>query len=412
MKIVIAPDSFKESLAAEEVAEAIAQGVLEVCPDARVDRCPMADGGGGTVAAMVAATGGEFVSADVFGPLGEPIRAQFGLLGVPAGAGLPGELGLAASPGLPAAGERTAVVEMAAASGLHLVPPQRRDPMRSTTYGTGQLIAAAIGAGARHIIIGIGGSATVDGGAGCAQALGVVFRDAAGRPCVQGLGGEGLASIATIDLAALDGRLGQTRISVACDVMNPLTGPDGAAAIYGPQKGATPEMVERLDGGLRHLAELICRQLGIDVQTMPGGGAAGGLGAGLVAFLKARLLQGLALVAETVALSARLKGADLCITGEGRLDQQSRFGKTVVGVAGIAAKSNVPVICIPGGATADAPAELFDAVYPLMAGGVTLDQAMREGRSLLKARAAEALRSFLTRRKRPGDGDNRTVVSQ
>lgn len=394
MKVVIAPDSFKESLPAGEVASALAAGVLDVFPTAQIDLCPMADGGGGTVAAMVAATGGKLVAADVFGPLGEPVRANFGLLGVPVGSGLPGELGLAATPGeMPSEGW-TAVIEMAAASGLVLVHPDRRDPLRTTTFGTGQLILAALDAGARKIIIGIGGSATNDGGTGCAQALGAAFLNRRGELCVCGLAGGGLKDIAHVDISARDPRVGQATIRVACDVTNPLTGPSGAAAIYGPQKGATPEMVELLNAGLVNLADVIRRDLAVDVESMPGAGAAGGLGAGLVAFAGAKLEPGLSMIAEAVGLARRLKGADLVITGEGRLDRSSSFGKTAVGVSKIAAKAGVPVICVPGQATQDAPRELFKIVHPLVAGEVTVQAAMRHTQSLLKTRAAEAVRSF------------------
>ncbi|HUS46860.1 MAG TPA: glycerate kinase, partial [Phycisphaerae bacterium] len=273
MKVVVATDCFKECISAAEAAKAIGAGVLDACRDASIDLCPMADGGEGSVAAMVAATGGGVLTADSFDPLGAPIRAHFGLLGSPAGAGLPGEVGLSGAiqgfngqgAALPAARELTAVIEMAAASGLSLVPPERRDPLRTTTFGTGKLILAALNAGARRIIIGIGGSATVDGGCGCAQALGVQFLDSSGKPCAAGLAGGVLATIADFDLAGRDPRIAESRIRVACDVTNPLVGPEGAAAAYGPQKGATAEVVEQLDRGLAHLAEVILRKTGLDV---------------------------------------------------------------------------------------------------------------------------------------------------
>lgn len=397
MKVVIAPDSFKETLAAPEVAAAIGEGVVEAAPQASVDLCPLADGGPGTVAALVSATGGRFHSRDVFGPLGNPVRARWGMLGRPAGPALPGELGLSAASAEGAGGATTgtAVIEMAAASGLVLVPVDQRDPMKTTTFGTGQLIRAALDAGARELIIGIGGSATVDGGAGCAQALGVVFLDREGRPCVCGLAGGGLANIADIDVSDRDDRLAEVRVRVACDVTNPLTGPDGAARVYGPQKGATEEMLEMLEAGLANLAEVLRRQLGVDVEHVPGAGAAGGLGAALVALAGARLEPGLPLIAEAVGLRKRLQGADLCITGEGKLDRSSSFGKTAVGVAKIAAELGVPVICIPGQADPDAPRELFAAVHPLAGGAVSVRQAMRDTAAILKARAAEAIRQFL-----------------
>ncbi len=382
MKIVVAPDSFKETLAADQVAQAIAVGVLRACPEANVDICPMADGGEGTVDAMVAATGGGIVTADVFDPLGRPMRARFGMLGV---------------------SERTAVVEMAAASGLALVPPELRDPLRTTTFGTGQLILAALDEGAERIIVGVGGSATTDGGCGAAQALGVLFLEESGRPCVCGLAGGGLESIAKIDMTDRDPRLANVDIRVACDVTNPLTGPDGAAAVYSPQKGATAETVHRLEAALAHLAELCRRDLGVNVEHMSGAGAAGGLAGGLVAFAGAKLTPGLDLVAETVGLADRLVGADLCITGEGMLDAQSLSGKTAVGVARLAADAGVPVVCIPGQFdreaatdlfTASATTELFAAVHPLVAGDVSPEQAMRDPAKLLRQRAAEATAAF------------------
>jgi len=400
MKVVIAPDSFKECLSAAEVAAAMAEGVLNACPDARVDLCPMADGGEGTVEAMVAATGGQMQTADVFGPMGRDMRARFGLLGAGEGAGLPGEVGLAGAMGRadsfdePAA-RAAAVIEMAAASGLALVRPDKRDPLRTTTFGTGQLIMAALDAGARDIIVGVGGSATVDGGCGCAQALGVVFIDRDGRPCVCGLAGGGLESIADIDMSDRDQRIAEARIRVACDVTNPLTGPNGAARVYGPQKGASPETVEKLEAGLAHLADIVRLKLGVDIEQMPGAGAAGGLSAGLVAFAAATLQRGVEVVAEAVGLERRLRGADLCLTGEGKFDAQSGSGKTAFGVATIAQRLGTATICIPGQADTDAPREIFTGVRPLADGEVTVRQAMTAAKGLLTRRAAEAVRGFL-----------------
>ncbi len=402
MKVLIAPDTFKECLPAAQVAAAMGRGVLEACPDAQVDLCPMADGGEGTVAAMVAATGGRLVVVDVFDPLGRAIRAHFGMLGRPQVAPLPGELGLAGAEAQAAAGRGpldgehcTAVIEMAAASGLALVPPDKRNPLRTTTYGTGQLIVAAMNAGAREILVGVGNSATVDGGCGAAQAMGVVFLDSERRPLISGMGGGALAELASIDLSGRDERIGGTRFRVATDVTNPLTGPDGAARVYGPQKGATAEMVERLNAGLSHLAECIRRTLGVDVEHLPGAGAAGGLAAGLAAFCGATLERGVHIIAQAVGLPQRLTGADLCLTGEGRLDAQSRSGKTCLGVAELAAVAAVPVVCIPGSAAEDAPREVFRAVRPLVVGEVTIKSAMRHAAALLTERAAEAVRDLM-----------------
>jgi len=331
MRVVVAPDSFKESLSAVAVAAAMARGVRDARPDAEVDVCPMADGGEGTVEAMVAATGGRLVPVDTFGPLLEPRQARFGVLG----------------------DGRTGVIEMADAAGLALLPPARRDPTKTTTYGVGWLIRAALEAGLGRIVVGIGGSATVDGGAGSAQALGVVFLDRAGRRLARGLSGGQLGRIGRIDVSGRHRRLSAGErgegadVRVACDVSNPLTGPDGAAAVYGPQKGATPGMVELLEAGLANLAGAIRRDLGVDVTNLPGGGAAGGLGAGLVAFAGARLESGVRTVAETVRLAERVRGADWVITGEGKFDSQSAAGKTAFGVAEIAAAAGVPAISAP-----------------------------------------------------------------
>ena len=403
MKIVIAPDSFKESLSAPAVAEAMAAGVLEAVPDARIDLCPMADGGEGTVEAMVAATGGEILTTDVYDPLGASIRAKFGLLGSGRGAGLPGQVGLAAAMGRSAgdgaavdkADGAVAVIEMAAASGLHLVAPELRDPLRATTFGTGQLILSALDAGASEIVIGIGGSATVDGGCGCAQALGVVFTDSQSRPCVCGLGGGGLSEIQDIDVSDRDSRVAQVRIRAACDVTNPLLGPEGAASVYGPQKGATPEVVEILEANLAHLAAVIREKMGMDVVDIPGSGAAGGLGAGLLAFASATLEAGFEIVAEAVSLARRLRGADLCITGEGKFDAQSHSGKTTAGVGRFARIAGVPAICVPGQSAHDGPHDLFAAVVPLVGGEVEPKDALAHPQAFLKRRTADAIRSFL-----------------
>lgn len=396
-RIVIAPDSFKGSLSASQVAQAIARGVLAVCPDARIDLCPMADGGEGTVEAMVEATGGRYLFADVFNPLGSPIRARFGMLGAAnVGGLLPGEIGVTASGEGSECLSRTAVVEMAAASGLTLVPSDRRNPLRTTTYGTGQLILAALDAGAQKIILGVGGSATVDGGAGCVQALGVELLDARGEECIRGLGGGSLTEIAALDLSGRDRRLETAEILVACDVTNPLIGPEGAAAVYGPQKGATEEMVRQLEAALSHWAKLLREQAGFDVESLPGAGAAGGLAAGLAALAGARLLPGGKLIAETIGLPARLRGAELCITGEGSLDGQSRYGKVPVRVANLAGQMGVSTVCLAGRVAPDAPRELFRDVRALAEDGITTDEAIRRAEELLRIRAEEVLRTLVS----------------
>ncbi|MET7142606.1 glycerate kinase [Xanthomonas sp. PPL139] len=325
MKIVIAPDAFKESLSAAQAAAQIAAGFRSVFPEAEYVLLPFADGGEGTVDALVAGGGGRRVACTVTGPLGAPVAAEFGL----------SEDG------------GTALIEMAAASGLMLVPPPRRDPRLTGTRGVGELILAALDAGARRLLIGIGGSASNDGGAGMAQALGVRLLDAHGRDLAAG--GAALGTLARIALDGLDPRLRDCTIEVACDVDNPLTGPTGASAVFGPQKGATPAMVAQLDAGLQHYAEAIERTLGVAVAQLPGAGAGGGIGAALVAFLGARLRPGVEIVAQALGLEAHLAGADLLVTGEGRLDGQSAQGKVPVGLARIARRHGVPVLAIAGG---------------------------------------------------------------
>ncbi|HOW19372.1 MAG TPA: glycerate kinase, partial [Phycisphaerae bacterium] len=355
MKIVIAPDSFKESLTAAEVCEAIARGLRAVLPDAVLDKCPMADGGEGTVDALVAATNGTYEHTTVAGPLGEPVTAVWGLLGTMRASAPQADVRAGAPPGktapIPPTGPTgepgqspTAVLEMAAASGLPLVPVEKRNPLKTTTLGTGQLIRAALDRGVTRIILGIGGSATTDGGAGCVQALGARFLDARGRALPDGACGETLAQIARIDLARFDPRVASTEIVVACDVDNPLCGPRGAAVVYGPQKGATPEIVRQLDEGLAHFADVIARDLGKDVRNIPGAGAAGGLGAGLLAFCGAAIRPGVEIVIDAVRLRERLVGADLLITGEGRLDRQSMMGKLIAGVGRAARDAGVPAV--------------------------------------------------------------------
>ncbi|WP_318386246.1 glycerate kinase [Enterobacter sp.] len=329
MKIVIAPDSYKESLSALEVATAIEQGFREIWPDADYIKLPVADGGEGTVQAMVEATAGRIIHVDVTGPLGESVKGFYGLSG----------------------DERSAFIEMAAASGLELVPPAKRNPLITTSRGTGELIRHALDAGVKHIIIGIGGSATNDGGAGMVQALGAKLLNADGESLGQG-GGE-LDRLAKIDISELDKRLKTCRIEVACDVINPLTGDDGASAVFGPQKGATPEMIVRLDNGLHHYARIIQHDLDVDVLKLAGGGAAGGMGAALYAFCGAELRRGIEIVTDALHLDEHVKDADLVITGEGRIDSQTINGKVPVGVAKVAKRYNKPVIGIAGSLTAD-----------------------------------------------------------
>lgn len=366
MKIVIAPDSFKESLSAMQVAEAIEQGFSAIFPQAEYIKLPMADGGEGTVESMVAATRGNWVRVDVTGPLGNSVDAFFGWMG----------------------DAETAVIEMAAASGLHLVSAERRDPLITTSFGTGELILSALDHGARKIIIGIGGSATNDGGAGMMQALGAQLHDKQGNEL--SLGGAALTELATIDLSQLDDRLLQTDILVACDVDNPLCGAKGASAVFGPQKGATPEKVKRLDVALHNYGEKIELATRKSVLNIAGSGAAGGMGAALYGLLNARLQPGIDIVTEALKLAEIVQGADLVITGEGRIDSQTIHGKTPVGVARVAKRFNIPVIAIAGGMTPDYEVvhqHGLDAVFSVLNRIQTLPEALTDARENIRVTA-------------------------
>jgi glycerate kinase len=323
-KVVIAPDSFKGCMTAMEAASCIEDGLKRSLRGVSCRKLPMADGGEGTVQAIVDATGGSFVKRTVSDPLGRPIKATFGLSG----------------------DGKTVVMEMAAASGLALLKPKERNPMKTSTYGTGELMRHALKLGVRKILIGIGGSATNDGGTGMARALGIRFLDAKGRPVPDGAAA--LDKIAHIDVSKLDPRFKGVAVEVACDVDNPLTGRKGAAQVYGPQKGATPAMVKALDAGLKNLAGVIKSDLGIAILKAPGSGAAGGLGGGLMAFVNGQLRPGVDIVIDSVKLAKGIKGCDLVITGEGRMDHQTAFGKTPAGVAKTAKAQGVPVIAICG----------------------------------------------------------------
>lgn len=371
MHIVVAPDSYKGSVSALEVANAMARGIQKILPTAAVSRVPIADGGEGTVEALVAATGGQLKNNEVTGPRGERVLASWGVLG----------------------DGRTAVIEMAAASGLPLLPPEQRDPLVATTLGTGELIRAALDAGLRRIIVGIGGSATNDGGAGMARALGAHFLDAQGNELAEG--GAALARLAKIDLGGFDRRLQETELIVACDVDNPLCGTRGASAVFGPQKGATPELVAQLDAALARFAECARRATGRDVANVAGAGAAGGLGAGLMFFTPAKLRPGVEIVLEAVGFSGIVKNADFVLTGEGRTDFQTAYGKAPVGVAKVAKQFGVPVFCLSGGlgnGADDVLAQGIDAVMSICPRPMTLEECMNEGPVLIEAAAARLCR--------------------
>ena len=374
MKIVIAPDSFKGCLNTIGVCQALARGVRRVAPDADVVAIPMADGGEGTIEALVASGRGRIVTVTVTGPLGEPVEASYGVLDE----------------------GNKAVIEMAAASGLPLVPVERRNPMQTTTFGTGELIRHALQSGRREFIIGIGGSATTDGGAGMAQALGVQFQ-VNGVPVSVPMTGALLGSITAVDATALMPEVRASRFVVACDVDNPLLGPRGAARVYGPQKGATPEQCETLDRNLEHYIERVEQETGRRVRDIPGAGAAGGLGAGLMAFLQARLTPGVDIVLEQTDFLRRIQGASLILTGEGQIDFQTAFGKTPAGVARAARTQRIPVVAVAGsvGRGADALRDIgIEACFPICPGPMTLEESMRRAPELLEATAERIMRLY------------------
>ncbi|HLV98856.1 MAG TPA: glycerate kinase [Ktedonobacterales bacterium] len=374
MKIIIAPQALKGSLEATQAAAAIARGARRVWHDVQYTLLPVADGGEGTTRALVEANSGQMIIANVTGPLGEPVEGFFGIL--------------------PATdGPATAVIEMAAAAGLPLVPEKQRNPRITTTRGVGELFRLALDRGCRRFIIGIGGSATNDGGAGMAQALGASLLDDGGAELPAG--GAALARLSRIDASRLDARLQECTVLVACDVTNPLCGPEGASAIYGPQKGATPAMVAELDAALAHYAEIIKRDLGKDVRDVPGAGAAGGLGAGVLAFFNATLTPGAALILDTLRLDEHLRGAALLFTAEGRLDGQTVYGKSVGAVAARAQAQGVPVVALAG-SLGDGYEALYQigvsAVVPLPDAPMPLDTAMQRADDLLAAAAERAAR--------------------
>jgi len=371
MKIVIAPDSFKDSLSAQSVAHAIAAGLIDVWPDAQLVECPMADGGEGTIEAVLAACDGEWMSNQVSGPLAQPVQAQWGWL----------------------AETRTAIIEMAMASGLQLLSLDQRDATITSTFGTGELIKAAVDAGAERVILAIGGSATNDAGTGMLSALGARFLDDDDRALDPG--GLALTQLARIDLTGLDPRLNSVQFEVAADVNNPLCGLQGASHIFGPQKGASPEQVLALDAALGHFAEHSAQALGRDDSEYPGSGAAGGMGFAAKAYLNASFRPGVEVVADLTGLAEALQGADLVITGEGRFDAQTLRGKTPFGVARMAQRNNVPVIVLAGTlgeGYADLYAHGISAAFAVTSGPMTLEFACANAATLLHDRARDIAR--------------------
>jgi glycerate kinase len=377
MRIAVAPNAFRGSLTAIEATNAIIAGLLRsALHDLQIVEMPLADGGDGTLDILFHFLGGQRLKLTVTGPNGDPVDAEMALL----------------------ADGKTALIEIARASGVELIPREQRNPLIATTYGTGELIHAALDRGYHHLLIGIGGSATVDGAAGAVQALGARLLDATGADIPRG--GGALEQLASIDASALLRLLENVEVTVLCDVTNPLIGPNGAARIFGPQKGATPAMVETLEANLTHFAEIIYRDLGLDVADLPGGGAAGGLGAGLVAFLKARLASGGATLIDLLGYEKKLADVDLVITGEGKLDGQTTGGKAVQSIAQAAARAGVPVVALAG--TLDADSAALNAIgvqaaWSIIPGPCTIDDALAHGAEWL-SRAATELGNLLALR--------------
>lgn len=355
MKVFIAMDSFKGSLSSSDSSKAVTEGIQEVYPDVEVVTMRLADGGEGTVQALVEATGGRYVKTVVTGPLKEQVEAEYGILG----------------------GDRIAVIEVAAACGLPLVPEGGRNPLLTTTYGVGELILDAVQQGCREFIIGLGGSATNDAGAGMLQALGYRFLDQGGKEVT--MGGYGLQNIRSIDVSNANPVLQECTFRIACDVDNPLYGPEGAAYVFGPQKGATPEMIKILDNGLQSFAQAALYELEINLQKIPGAGAAGGLGAAFAGFLKGQMQSGVELVLELTQMEEKMRGAEWVITGEGKLDGQTSRGKAPLGVAKLASQSSIPVIALAGGVTPEAKelnAHGVAAYFSIVTRPMSLDEAM------------------------------------
>jgi glycerate kinase len=369
--IVLAPDSFKESMTAKEACEAMERGIKKANSNISCIHVPMADGGEGTMQSLVDATNGKIYSLKVVGPLGNEVDALYGILG----------------------DRETGVLEMASASGIQLVPPEKRNPLVTTTYGTGQLIKACLNHGIKKLLIGIGGSATNDGGAGVIQALGGKLLDNQGKQLSFG-GGE-LGKLNSIDLSDFDPRIKDITVEVACDVNNPLCGERGASNVFGPQKGATKDMIAILDSNMKHYADIIENKLGKDVLNEPGGGAAGGLGAGLMAFFNGTLKKGIELVIQYTGLEEKIKAADMVWTGEGSIDFQTQFGKTPLGVAEVAKKYNKPVIALAGrvGGDIDILYEKgIDSIFGIMKGVTSLEEALAKGPENIERTAENIIR--------------------
>ena len=377
MKFILAPDSFKESMTAKEACISMENGIRKVFKDATCIHVPMADGGEGTVDALIESTNGNLHEVEVTAPLGNKVKAKFGILG----------------------DGKTAVIEMAEASGIHLVKLEDRNPLLTTTFGTGELIKYALDMNIERIIIGLGGSATNDGGVGMLQALGASFKDSDGKEIA--FGGGVLKDLCTIDLSGFDKRIYDVKIEVACDVKNPLTGENGASFVFGAQKGGNKETLEELDSNLKHYAEVVKRDMGKEIDKVEGAGAAGGLGAALIGFCNGKLESGIDLVIKYSNLEEKVKDADFVFTGEGSIDFQTKFGKTPIGVAKIAKKYNIPVIAF-GGRIGEGIDELYslgiDSVIGITPGVISLDEALSKGKDNLEISAENVVRILETRK--------------
>ena len=376
MKIVIAPDSFKGSLSALEVGEAIREGILKVDAGIETILVPMADGGEGTVQSLIDASGGEIIELVVHDPLFREIKSFYGIMG----------------------DGKTAVIEMAAASGLPLLKPEEKNPLKTTSFGTGELIKDSMGKGCKKIILGLGGSATNDGGVGMAQALGVRFLDEKGNEIGMGMGGGELLKIQSVDISGIDNRIKNTDFIAACDVENPLCGENGASNVYGRQKGASDADVKILDKGLAHFAQVVKKKYGSDFKNFPGAGAAGGLGYGVLCFLKAKLEKGIDIITQVTNLAEKMEGAGLVITGEGKIDFQTAFGKTPFGVAQVAKQKNIPVVAIAG-SLGEGYEKLyergFDGIFSIIDKPMSLDEAIENAALLLENAAENVMRLWI-----------------
>ncbi len=382
MRVVVAPDSFKGSLTAVEACQAITEGLFRVLTDVEIIEIPMADGGEGTVEALVACTGGQKHQITALGPLGQEIAACYGILG-----------------NCESTEGKTAVIEMAAAAGLSLVPPEKRNPLYTTTYGLGQLILDALARGCGNFIVGIGGSSTNDCGTGMAQAMGAKFFDDNGCEIAEPMNGSLMGKVKSIDTTCLGPRIKQCCFTAACDVTNRLLGPNGASAVYGPQKGADKKTVRILEDNMTRIIDLIEQQVGKKVRDEAGAGAAGGLGAGLMAFLGAGLEPGIDIVMRYSRFEKRIKSADLIITGEGRVDGTTISGKTISGIANVAERNSVPVIVVAGSVGPGSEKLLGKAVksiVPICSGSVSLEEAMRQAGRFLTDAAERVFNSYLT----------------